>query len=364
MTLNPGLEGINVAKTKLSLVDGQNGRLVYNGFWAKELALNKKFEEVMYLHLYGKIPDSMELEEFEEKLRRARSLPEYLKKVIITLPKEIDYMSFLRTAISSIKLSTDTWPPNKEQAIEVLAKIPTLITYRYNFVNNKNCIEPDNALSHTENYLYMLHNRKPTEAHAKALDAYLILTSEHGMNASTFTSRVITSTQSDIISAIVGAIGALKGPLHGGAPSEVDDMLENIGTKDNVEPWLRSKLNNGDRLMGFGHRVYKTYDPRAEALKIITSKFSSNDPLFELGLYVEKKALEPLEEYKPGRKLYTNVEFYAAAVLRAVGLPKELYTPTFALSRTAGWTANILEQANDNRLIRPSTIYVGEIPEA
>jgi len=201
----------------------------------------------------------------------------------------------------------------------------------------------------------------PKEEHVRALDAYLVLLADHGMNASTFTARVIASTESDIASAVVGAIGALKGPLHGGAPSKVKDMLDAIGTEDRAEIWLRDALTRGDRLMGFGHRVYKAEDPRAEELREMAR--IADPQQFALAHKVEELALALLEEQKPGRRLYTNVEFYSAVVLSSVGLPGDLFTPTFAASRVAGWTAHILEQVANNRLIRPESEYTGPIDQ-
>ena len=272
-------------------------------------------------------------------------------------------MQVIRTAISALPVAGESWPPGHDQAIDILAKAPTMIAYHHNYHAGKKCPSPDSSLGHAANYLYMLHHTKPSQAMAKALDAYLILSADHGSNASTFTARVITSTRSDIVSAITGAIGALIGPLHGGAPSMVDDMLDAIGSEQNVEPWLRAQLDKGERLMGFGHRVYKTYDPRSAALRGIVKKFASESRLFKLSLLVEKEAVRLLEEYKPGRRLYPNLEFWAAGVLRTVELPRSLYTPTFCMARIAGWSANILEQAENNRLIRPSSIYIGPEPK-
>jgi citrate synthase len=202
----------------------------------------------------------------------------------------------------------------------------------------------------------------PEGAHTEALSAYLILTMEHGMNASTFSARAVASTESDLISAIVGAIGSMKGPLHGGAPSGVTDMLEAIGTKEQAEPWLRAALQRGERLMGFGHRIYKTTDPRAIALSEVTRRVAGEDPWLDLANHVEETAQALLAEFKPHRRLYTNVEFYAAAVMRAIGLPSELFTPTFTASRMVGWTAHVLEQATVNRIFRPQSTYVGPMP--
>lgn len=362
MTVNAGLEGIVVAETDLSLVDGQNGHLVYRGHWAKDLAIESSYEDVVHLLWRGHLPSAEESKAFRDQLAGLRALPQYMKDLVRSLPESTDMMSVLRTATSAIGDRSFAWPPSFDQAAEILAKAPTIIAYRYRVLNGLEPIEPDPSLGHAENYLYMLHGKKPTRSHTRALDAYIILTSEHGLNASTFTGRVITSTRSDICSAITGAIGALKGPLHGGAPSEVDNMLEEIGTKENAEPWLRAQIEAGERLMGFGHRVYKTMDPRAAALRVVADQFRGEDPWLDLSVHVEKEAVRLLEEYKPGRNLYPNVEFWAAAVLRGVEIPKDLYTPTFGLARIAGWSAHILDQAENNRLIRPQSSYVGNMP--
>lgn len=363
LTIHKGLEGVTVTDTQLGLVDGERGHLVYRGYWAKDLALQYTYEHVAYLLWFGKLPNDQELKEFRERMASYRSLPSYLKTILDVIPQNVDMMSVLRTAVSAIGNDTYGWPPTIDQAMELTAKVPTIITYRYRRVHGEEPVEPRSDLSHTANYLYMLFGKEPSAAHVSALDAYLVLTAEHGMNASTFSARVTTSTRSDMASAITTAIGTMKGPLHGGAPSEVDETLAKIGTKENAEPYLRGLLEKGERLMGFGHRVYKTRDPRAEALSIVAKRVAGDDPWLDLAVHVEDVAIRLLEEFKPGRRLYTNVEFYAAAVLRAVGLPKELYTPTFTLSRMAGWTAHVLEQAADNRLIRPQSVYTGPMPE-
>jgi citrate synthase len=358
-----GLEGIVVAETDLSLVDGKNGLLVYRNYWARDLAINHTFEEVAHLLWYGHLPNEQELAELKAKLKANRQLPEHVKTVIDHIPADVDLMSVLRTGVSALGEAGHQWPPTLEQVISLTAKMPTIVAYRQARLEGRQPSEPNPELDHTANYLYMLKGEIPNEAHVRALDAYLILTQEHGMNASTFAARVIASTQSDLISAIAGAIGALKGPLHGGAPSEVTEMIEAIGTKENAEPWLRQKLEKGERLMGFGHRVYKTTDPRATALRVVASQLSADDPWFDLATHVEQVGLKLLEEYKPGRKLNTNVEFFAAAVMRAVGLDDTIFTPTFAVSRVVGWCAHVLEQAANNRIIRPQSNYTGKIPE-
>lgn len=362
-TLAIGLEGIAVAETDLSLVDGLNGLLVYRGHWARDLAIHHTFEEVAHLLWFGHLPSEQELADLKSKMKANRELPAHVKAIIKLIPADVDMMSVLRTGVSALGSADQSWPPTIEEVISLTAKMPTIVAYRYACLQGREPLEPNAELDHTANYLYMLKGEKPTAAHIRALDAYLILTQEHGMNASTFAGRVVTSTQSDLISAITAAIGTLKGPLHGGAPSEVTEMIEEIGTKENAEPWLRNKLETGGRLMGFGHRVYKTIDPRATALRVVASELSSNDPWFDLATHVEQVGLKLLEEYKPGRKLNTNVEFFAAAVMRAVGLDEELFTPSFAVSRVVGWSAHVLEQGVSNRIIRPQSNYIGTMPE-
>jgi citrate synthase len=299
----------------------------------------------------------------EERLAKIRFIPDYIRSILDLLPASVPMMGALQTAVAALGETESTaWPPTQQQAERLTAILPTIIAYRSRKLAGLPAVEPDPKLSHAANYLYMLKGQLPEESHVKALNAYLILGMEHGMNASTFAGRVVLSTQSDMSSAICGAIGAMKGPLHGGAPYEVIAMLEEIGTKDRAEPWLRNVLENGGRLMGFGHRIYKTKDPRAEALRIVTLKMTGHDPAFDLAIHVENTAIRLLEEYKPGRRLYTNVEFFAAAILRSIQLPAELFTPTFTAGRIVGWTAHILEQASINRLIRPQSVYTGSMP--
>lgn len=358
--INKGLKGVEVTDTKISFIDGIKGWLIYRGQEAKDLSLNYSFEEVAYFLWYGRLPDPHELNQLRAKLTEGRTLPSYLKTILKTLPRNMDMMSVLRTAVSSLGTTDHGWKPTIEEAIELTAKIPTIISFRYRNLLGLDPIEPNETYPHVKNYLYMLNGTEPSENHVKALESYMILTMEHGMNASTFTSRVVASSESDMISAVAGAIGTMKGPLHGGAPTEVISMLDEIKVKENVEAWLRSKLDSGERIMGFGHRVYKTKDPRALALKELTSQIGGDDPWLELANYLERRAIELLEEYKPGRKLYTNVEFYAAAIMKAIQLDPSLFTPTFTASRIVGWTAHVLEQAEDNTIFRPDAHYIGE----
>jgi citrate synthase len=357
-----GLEGVVAAETEISEVDGEKGRLIYRGHWAKELAVNNSFEEVAHLLWFGQLPTPNQLAELKSRLRIHRQLPRHLAAVIDALPTEMSMMSVVRTAVSTLGDERFDWPPTSEQAISVTAILPTIVAYRHHSLNGTRCPEPDDELDHTANYLYMLNGRRPTQAQIAGLNAYLVLTMEHGMNASTFAARVVSSTQSDLVSAVCAAIGAMKGPLHGGAPSEVVAMLEAIGKKECAESWLRNELEQGRRLMGFGHRVYKTLDPRAEALRIIAQNLAEDDPWFDMAIEVEQIALALLQEYKPGRNLFTNVEFFAAAVLKAIELPASLFTPTFTIARAVGWTAHIIEQSEHNRIIRPQSKYIGLSP--
>lgn len=362
MAQTKGLEGVVAAETNLSHIDGEKGHLVYRGYWAKELASKRTFEEVAHLLWTGHLPDEQELEVIRTGLKADRTIPTYLKGIINQIPLHQDMMSVLRTAVSALGVQQN-WPPTLTEAMRFVGALPTIIAYRYARVEGRAPIEPHTDLGHVANYLYMLTGEVPSQDKVRALEAYLIITMEHGMNASTFTARVVTSTQSDMASALSAALGAMKGPLHGGAPSEVMDMLQDIGDPANAEAWVRGALERGEKLMGFGHRIYKTQDPRAVALREVVSTMRGDDPLFDLSVHVEDTAVRLLDEYKPGRRLYANVEYWAAAILRTVQIPKPLYTPTFSMSRTIGWTAHILEQAENNRLIRPQSVYVGPQPQ-
>jgi citrate synthase len=359
-----GLEGVVAATTALSLVDGTAGRLVYRGYDIGDLAAHATFEETAYLLWYGRLPNASELTNLRAQMAAQRPLPGQVTRIIQQHDQRADPMDLLRTAVSALGSTGDfAAPPSIEQAISLTAKMPIILATLQRHRLGEPVIASRDDLGHTANYLYLLSGTDPAPSQVRELDAYLVLTADHGMNASTFTARVIASTLSDLISSVTGAIGALKGPLHGGAPAKVAEMLEAIGAKDRAEPWLRRELEQDHRIMGFGHRVYKTDDPRSLALRKLAGELASKKDAEWLALahHVEDVALRLLEEYKPGHKLYTNVEFYAAAVLRGVGLPKDFYTPTFAASRTVGWTAHVLEQVSDNRLIRPAAEYIGPL---
>lgn len=352
-----GLEGVVAARTALSKVEGTTGRLIYRGYSIHDLARTSSFEEIAHLLWFGRLPNKTELSHLKARLSEERSLSTIVLQVLRDLPSRTEPMDALRTVTSAWGAVSIKGKPTIDQAIALTARFPVFLATFQRLRNGLQPLESQPELGHAANYLYLLTGKIPEEQHVKALDAYLVLLADHGMNASTFTARVVASTESDIASAVVAALGALKGPLHGGAPSKVQDMLQDIGTPAQAETWLRNTVSRGGRLMGFGHRVYKTEDPRAEELRELARLADPQE--FVLARRVEELALTILEEQKPGRRLYTNVEFYSAVLLASVGLPGDLFTPAFAMSRVAGWTAHILEQVGNNRLIRPESEYTG-----
>jgi citrate synthase len=358
-----GLEGVSLGRTEIALVDGQNGRLIYRGYDAERLAEEQTFEQVAYLLWHGALPDEDELAALHSRLVEAMTVPAAVYETMRALLPEGLPMDVLRSGLSSwATLRRRGEGGDADDAIWALAASPALVADIARIRSGHPIVEARPGLSLVENFMLKMSGEVPDPTKARALDAYFTLAAEHGMNASTFTARVIVSTLSDLGSGLVGAVGALKGRLHGGAPSHVSHMIDEIGTPENAEPWLREKLDAGERLMGFGHRVYRTYDPRARALGKVAETLAGSDERLGLARHVEETALRLLHEYKPHRPLYTNVEYYAAAVLGNVDLAPDLYTATFAAARTAGWTAHMLEQLGHNRLIRPSVDYVGPLP--
>jgi citrate synthase len=354
-----GLEGVVVATTSVSHVFGEEGRLVFRGYEISELAGRATYEEVVHLLLRGHLPNSAEVDELTRLMRAHRALPDAAMAALRGLPASADPMDALRTGISAAGAALPIGGrPTYEQAVAMVALFPSVVATFHRLRQGRAPLEPRPELSHAANYLWMISGEIPPENHVKSLDTYLVLLADHGMNASTFTTRVIASTESDLASCLVGGIGALKGPLHGGAPSLVMDMLDAIGSADNIKPWIDHTLDSGGKLMGFGHRIYRTYDPRAEILREMARQ-SSTPEFFALAKGTEDYGLEALNSRKPERRLYTNVEFYSASVLNSVGLPRDLYPTTFGVSRSAGWSAHVLEQLNGNRLIRPQSAYDG-----
>jgi citrate synthase len=356
-----GLESVVAASTALSEVFGEEGKLVYRGYDIHELAGKASFEEVAHLLWIGHLPNRRELSDLEGKFGANRVLPDEVVDGLRALPTNANPMDALRTGVSllgAIDPGMYDNEPDLDEAITIAARFPAILAAFFRLREGKEPVKGRSDLNTAQNYLYQLFDKEPDERHWKPLETYLVLLADHGLNASTFTARVIASTDSDLSSALTGAVGALKGPAHGGAPAKVLDMLNEIGTADNVDAWLTNALDSGQKLMGFGHRVYKAEDPRAEILRGM-AETASTPEFFELSRKTEERALAMLAERKPGRRLYTNVEFYSAAVLAAVGLPGDMFPPTFAVSRAVGWSAHVLEQVANNRLIRPKSEYIG-----
>ncbi|MFN2582994.1 MAG: citrate synthase [Candidatus Dormibacteria bacterium] len=361
-----GLEGVAVAETSVGDVRGEQGFFHYRGYNAVELARRCSFEQVWHLLVEGSLPDDAQLREFTALTVNARKLPEGIADMLRGIGSLPNYtpLSALRSAVSITAAALGSQPTLditaaqvRADCLRIAAVVPVLLMRLQRHQQGLPAVDPDPDLGYAASYLQMLNGERPSPRAARALEQYLILTMDHGFNSSTFTSRVITSTGSDIGSALTGAIGALAGPLHGGAPSRALAMLDAIGTPDRAEQYLRAEIQAGQRLMGFGHRVYKTDDPRSTLLRDVATELGGEQA--EFARHVEQTALRLLEELKPGRRLYTNVEFYAGVVMNSVGVPRDMFTPTFACSRTVGWTAAIAEQAANNRLIRPSALYVG-----
>ncbi|HEX6123127.1 MAG TPA: citrate/2-methylcitrate synthase, partial [Ktedonobacterales bacterium] len=347
MSSAKGLEGVVVASTGISHVFGNEGRLIYRGYEISELAGKATYEEACFLLWQGRLPNRAELDELNRTMRAQRAIPG-LEGILRTMPTTANPIDVLRSGISTVAASLPiAGKPTYEQALALAARFPTVVAAFDRYRNGKEPVPPRADLSHAANYLYMLTGEVPPENHVKSLDTYLVLLADHSMNASTFTARVIASTESDLGSCLVGAIGALKGPLHGGAPALVMDMLDEIGSVENIQPWINRTLDEKRKLMGFGHRVYKTTDPRAEILREMARQASTPE-FFALARGTEEYAIAELNRRKPDQRLYTNVEFYSASVLHSVGLQRDLYPSTFAISRTAGWTAHVLEQLVGN----------------
>ena len=349
---SPGLEGVIAGETSLSKVDGANGRLIYRGYRIGDLVEHGTYPAVANLLWTGEWVPSHRLP--------TAPVPDAVMATLRALPRNAKPMDALRTAVSAWGATQQLpWPPTAEQARALTSFSPSALAAFARIREGKDAIDPDPSLDLTEGFLYQLKGERPDASTARSLDAYFIVGAEHGFNASTFTARVITSTMSDIASAVAGAIGTMKGPLHGGAPSEVVDQLAKMGSVEHAEEWLRGALDRGERLMGFGHRVYRAYDPRAAALRKVAEGMEHKPDWLQLAIQVEDVALRLLAERHPERPLKTNVEFYAAPVLQGVGLTPDLFPATFSLARHAGWTAHILEQAASNRLIRPDVRYIG-----
>lgn len=356
-----GLESVVAAHTRLSSVDGLAGELVIAGFALEEIAERATFEELVYLLWHDQLPRADQLNDMNAQWVARRGLSAAtLGMLRAAAEQRAPVMDALRMAAGALSLGSSGAP--EDDALTLVAAFPSVVAAYWRLLNGDEPVAPRDDLGHAANYLYMLTGVEPSSERVRALETYLNTVVDHGLNASTFTARVIIATQSDMVSAITGAVGALKGPLHGGAPGPALDMVFEIGEAANAEPYLRRKLEAGERLMGFGHRIYKVRDPRAEVLSRAAERLFERDGdtrLYELARHVEQTAVRLLAEYKPGRNLQTNVEFYTALLLHGLDLPTELFSPTFAVSRVAGWTAHCFEQLATGRLIRPQSEYVG-----
>jgi citrate synthase len=351
-----GLEGVVAATTRLSKVDGERGELVIAGFPVGELAAHATFEETTLLLWNGELPTKSQLDAFHAELTGQRAIaPPTMSLLRECARAAVDPMDALRMAVDTISLTSN-------EASAIVARVPTIVAAFFRLSQKQEPIESRKDLGHAANFLYMLSGQVPDAERVRALETYLNTVVDHGFNASTFTCRVITSTGSDLVSAVVGAIGALKGPLHGGAPGPALEMVFEIGDASKAEAFLRKKIESGERLMGFGHRVYKVRDPRADVLGAAAERLftrAGDMKLYTLARSVETTAVRLLEEYKPGRHLQTNVEFYTALLLHGLGLEVPLFTPVFAMSRVSGWIAHAIEQRAEGRLIRPQSEYDG-----
>lgn len=356
-----GLDGVVAAATHLSKVDGLAGQLTIGGYAVEDLAPRASFEEVVHLLWFGQLPGAQQLKEIRADLSSRRKLPAATLALLREAAKDATpVMDALRMAASTLSLGRKE--SLDEDARVLVAAFPGIVGTYWRLKNGQQPVEVRADLSHAEYCLHQIFGGEIASERARGLETYLNTVCDHGLNASTFAARVIISTHSDLVSAITGAVGALKGPLHGGAPGPALDMVFEIGKPERAEAVILAKLDRGERLMGFGHRVYRVRDPRADVLAAAAEKFYSTEgdrEVYQLARSVEKTALRVLAERKPDRRLDTNVEFYTALLLHGLGLPTDLFTPIFAVGRVLGWTAHCLEQLREGRLIRPESSYVG-----
>ena len=359
-----GLEDIVAAESSICQIDGKNSKLFYRGYSIHDLAAHSTFEETAYLLLFGELPTERQLVDFSNKLESERELPKDLIKLIESFPKTVHPMAALRTGISLLSFfdpeaDDKSLESNIRKAIRLISRTPSIVAYYDHVRHGQPLVHPlkDHRSNTAANFLHMLRGRSASEIEVKMLDKYFILLTEHDLNASTFSARITVSTLSDIYSGIVSAVGALKGDLHGSANSRTMESLIKIGDAQNVESFVDDVLNNKQKLMGFGHRVYKGPDPRADDLRQMAKALAEHNPDQAKWFGISEKLEQTVWTRK---KLNCNVDFYSASVLYTLGIPIDLFTTMFAMSRMAGWTAHILEQYADNRLIRPVSEYVGK----
>ncbi len=357
-----GLEGVVAATTRLSDVKGDIGQLIYCGYDINELAGKVTFEEVIHLLHHGHLPNKKELGEMKERLAGARELPEGVIRIIKKFPRSAPPMHAIRTAISALgcfdpDADNDSMDAAREKAMRLIAQMPVVTAYFHRTRQKKEIVRPDASLGEAANFLYMMDGETPSQEKESTIDMCYVLHADHGMNASTFSARVTIATLSDMFSAITSAIGTLKGPLHGGANEGVIKMLQEIGSLDKVDAYVEECLVQKKKIMGIGHRIYKTLDPRAPHLKKMAQILSA-----KLGEPKWIQMSERIAEIMLQKKnLHANVDFYSATVYYSLGIPIDLFTPLFAISRVSGWTAQVIEQLADNRLIRPQSNYIGPV---
>jgi citrate synthase len=368
VTVPPGLAKVIVTQTGLGDVRGEEGFFHYRQYSAVDLAEQVSFEEAAHLLLVGHLPGPDELAAFRAELGRRRTLPPRLAALLPQICRTTsDSLQVLRTALSAWGGIADLRPlydsseeERREAALSAIAVTPTILAAAHRLQRGLEPVPADPGSTHTRDYLRMVTGHAPAVEEARAVESYLVATMDHGFNASTFTARVIASTGADLAACLVGAIGSFSGPKHGGAPSRALEALDEIGTLHRAAPWVRRRVEAGERIMGFGHAVYRTRDPRSEMLKAIARRW--DDPLVDLAVGVEEAVEQSLAELKPGRELHANVEFYAGVVMSLAGLEPSMFTPTFCVARVVGWGANVLEQALDPKIIRPAARYVGPPP--
>jgi citrate synthase len=350
-----GLEDVVAGQSSICFIDGVNGRLLYRGYDIGDLAAKSTYEETAYLLWNGRLPSSTELSTFSVELTTKRAIPGEVISILTTLPRNCDAMDALRVGVAALGVFDDPMYTKQERAMSIASKLGTLVAAIHRHKHDLEIIAPREDLSFASNFLYMVTGEVPSESDTKLMDVLLILHADHELNASTFTARVIASTLSDVYSAVTGAVGALKGPLHGGANEKVVEMTAEIGSPDDVESYIEGKLEAKQKITGFGHRVYKTMDPRARILKDVAQKFARSEK--------EKQALQIVERIeaimREEKGLYPNVDLYSGLALNHIRIPSYLFTPVFAVGRGPGWLAHILEQYADNRIIRPRAEYIG-----
>ena len=358
---SPGLEGVVAAETAVSEVDGANGRLIYRGgYLIEDLVPVASYEEVAYLLWHGELPNQDELDDLRRQMSAGRQLNDPARGVLTAMDPATDPMDVLRTVVSAQGATKTLAKPTLDEAVRLTAIFPTIVGATYRRRLGKEIVEPREDLDHAANLLWMMEGQEPAKEKSRWLEMYLVLLADHGLNASTFAARVVASTGSDLTSCVVGAIAALKGPAHGGATFAARSMLEKIGSAENAEEWLTEAHANHERFSGFGHRVYRTYDPRAKILREMAQTAAPD--LHRTAARTEEIALKILAEAHPERPNATNVDFWASVVLTGVGIPKELFTCLFATSRVSGWTAHVLEALSDLRIIRPASRWMGPEP--